>query len=136
IGRQQNADPRWILPLLCRRGHVTRNAVGQIRIMANQTYFQIPRAQADQFVRAVERTANEDSGDVENTIRIEQAQDTPREVGRERRREGPQGRGRKPHGGREDGPRGSYQPRPTGGARPERSGGGKPFHKKPKKGNW
>jgi ATP-dependent RNA helicase DeaD len=141
VGRQQNADPRWILPLLCRRGHVTRNAVGQIRIMTNETYFQIPRAQAEQFVRAVERTANDDSGDVENTIRIVQAQDTPREVARERRREGPQGRGRKPHGGREEGGRGAYesqryQPRPTGGARPERSGGGKPFHKKPKKGNW
>src|SRR3546814_12575200 len=25
IGRRQNADPRWILPLLCRRGHVTRS---------------------------------------------------------------------------------------------------------------
>ena len=24
IGRRQNADPRWILPLICRRGHVTR----------------------------------------------------------------------------------------------------------------
>jgi ATP-dependent RNA helicase DeaD len=32
IGRRQNADPRWILPLLCRRGHVTRNEIGAIRI--------------------------------------------------------------------------------------------------------
>ena len=32
IGRSQNADPRWILPLLCRRGHITRNEVGAIRI--------------------------------------------------------------------------------------------------------
>ena len=28
IGRRRNADPRWILPLLCRRGHITRNEVG------------------------------------------------------------------------------------------------------------
>jgi ATP-dependent RNA helicase DeaD len=32
IGRRQNADPRWILPLLCRRGHITRNEIGAIRI--------------------------------------------------------------------------------------------------------
>jgi ATP-dependent RNA helicase DeaD len=32
IGRRQNADPRWILPLLCRRGHITRNDIGAIRI--------------------------------------------------------------------------------------------------------
>src|SRR3546814_6662447 len=25
IGRRQNADPRWLLPLLCRRGHITKN---------------------------------------------------------------------------------------------------------------
>src|SRR3546814_4287367 len=31
IGRRQNADPRWLLPLLCRRGHITKNEVGAIR---------------------------------------------------------------------------------------------------------
>ena len=36
IGRRQNADPRWILPLLCRRGHITKNEVGAIRIGANE----------------------------------------------------------------------------------------------------
>ena len=24
VGRRQNADPRWLLPLICRRGHITR----------------------------------------------------------------------------------------------------------------
>jgi ATP-dependent RNA helicase DeaD len=139
VGRQQNADPRWILPLLCRRGHVTRNAVGQIRIGADQTHFQIPKAMADQFIRSVERTSHDESGDVENTIRIEVATDTPRDVARDRRREGPQGRARKPYARDEgrggfDGPR--HKPRPTGGPRNDRGGpggGGKPFHKKPKK---
>ena len=32
IGRNQNADPRWILPLLCRRGHLSRGDIGAIRI--------------------------------------------------------------------------------------------------------
>lgn len=141
VGREQHADPRWILPLLCRRGHVTRNAVGQIRIGADQTHFQIPRDMADQFIRSVERTSHDESGDVENTIRIEVATETPRDIARDRRRDGPQGRGRKPYG-REEGGRGGFdgprhhKPRPTGGPRNDRGGpgaGGKPFHKKPRK---
>lgn len=88
IGRRQNADPRWILPLLCRRGHVTRDVVGAIRISANETHFQIPRALAAQFARAVARTADEDREDGTG-VRIEPAEATPREAAHARRRTGP-----------------------------------------------
>jgi ATP-dependent RNA helicase DeaD len=57
IGRRHNADPRWILPLLCRRGHMTRGEIGAIRIQANETHFAIPRASASKFAAAVKRTA-------------------------------------------------------------------------------
>ena len=57
IGRRQNADPRWILPLICRRGHVTKAEVGAIRIGAGETRFAIPRAIARRFDAAVKRTA-------------------------------------------------------------------------------
>ena len=30
-GRRHNADPRWLLPLICRYGHVTRTEIGAIR---------------------------------------------------------------------------------------------------------
>ncbi|UIJ47137.1 DEAD/DEAH box helicase [Sphingomonas cannabina] len=66
IGRRQNADPRWILPLLCRRGHITKNEVGAIRIGPNETAFQIPRAIAAKFQAAVARTAQGD-----DDVRIE-----------------------------------------------------------------
>ncbi|MXO74730.1 DEAD/DEAH box helicase [Altererythrobacter aerius] len=114
IGRRQNADPRWILPLLCRRGHITRNEVGAIRITANETHFQVPRAIADKFAAALQRTAGtEDGGDV----LIEPATDSPREVARERRK------------GNDRGPR---PPRP-GGPGPRAPGAGlvKPWPKKP-----
>jgi ATP-dependent RNA helicase DeaD len=67
IGRQHNADPRWLLPLLCRRGHITRNEVGAIRIAQNETRFQIPRALAQRFTEAVKRTAGAE-GEGEVTI--------------------------------------------------------------------
>jgi len=137
VGRDQRAEARWILPVLCRRGHVTRDAVGQIRINGDQTYFQIPAAQAEQFARAVERTARDD-GEYEATIRIERAPDTPRDASRHRSRDrdGPQGRGRRPHGNgpRPEGDGQPYRARPTG-PRQDRPAGGKPFHKKPKK-SW
>ncbi|GAA0732415.1 DEAD/DEAH box helicase [Sphingomonas japonica] len=70
VGRRQNADPRWLLPLLCRRGHITKNEIGAIRIAANETLFEIPRTIADRFNKAVARTAGQDGSD-ESGIAIE-----------------------------------------------------------------
>ena len=66
IGRRQNADPRWVLPLICRRGGVTKNEVGAIRIGPNETAFQIPRALAARFATAIARSAEGD-----DDVRIE-----------------------------------------------------------------
>ena len=76
IGRRHNADPRWLLPLLCRRGHVTRGEIGAIRIAPNETAFEIPRAVAGRFMAAVKRTASD--RDDEGGVRIEPMQDAPR----------------------------------------------------------
>jgi ATP-dependent RNA helicase DeaD len=64
IGRRQNADPRWILPLICRRGHVTKSEIGAIRIGAGETRFQVPRAIADRFAKEVAKSAGPDDDDV------------------------------------------------------------------------
>ncbi|WP_271077607.1 DEAD/DEAH box helicase [Aurantiacibacter sp. MUD61] len=96
LGRRQNADPRWILPLLCRRGHITRNEIGAIRIGPDETFFQIPRQIADKFADAAARSAQSD--DDEDPVLIERSESGPREVARGNRK---RGHGR-PHG---DGPR-------------------------------
>ena len=62
-GRRHNADPRWILPLLCRRGHITRSEIGAIRIAATETFFQVPRAAADRFADALKRTRGTEGED-------------------------------------------------------------------------
>jgi ATP-dependent RNA helicase DeaD len=84
IGRRQNADPRWILPLLCRRGHITRNEIGAIRIAQNETHFQIPRTHADKFTDAVARTAGTESD--EENILIAVSAEGPRAEARERKK--------------------------------------------------
>ncbi len=78
IGRGQRADPRWILPLLCRRGHITRDEIGAIRIAANETFFQIPRNVEAKFRAALARTAVPGSED-ESGIVIEPSDGTPRD---------------------------------------------------------
>jgi ATP-dependent RNA helicase DeaD len=88
IGRRHNADPRWILPLLCRRGHITKNEIGAIRIAAGETLFEVPRAAAARFAAALKRTANGDA-DGEGGIRIEAVEGKPRDAARENRRSGP-----------------------------------------------
>ncbi|MFN4112435.1 MAG: DEAD/DEAH box helicase [Sphingomonadaceae bacterium] len=94
IGRRQNADPRWILPLLCRRGHITRNEIGAIRIAPNETFFQIPRSLAERFAVAVQRTA-EAEADGERVL-IEPSAEAPRDIARERRK-GHQDKGPRVH---------------------------------------
>ena len=90
LGRRHNADPRWILPLLCRRGHITRNEIGAIRIGPAESWFQVPRAIADKFADAVQRTAGSEEG---GDIHIEPSAEGPRQVARENRRAGNDGGG-------------------------------------------
>ena len=62
-GRRQNADARWLLPLICRRGHVTRSDIGAIRIEQNETRFEVAAASAARFADAIGKTAaGDDSG--------------------------------------------------------------------------
>jgi ATP-dependent RNA helicase DeaD len=88
IGRRHNADPRWILPLLCRRGHVTKNEIGAIRIAANETMFEIPRPIAGRFMTAVKRTQSGDQ-DGEAGVAIVPVEGAPRQSARENRKKGP-----------------------------------------------
>src|SRR4029079_15175771 len=37
IGRYKNADPKWLVPLLCRRCNITKRAIGKIQILARET---------------------------------------------------------------------------------------------------
>ena len=85
IGRSEGADPRWILPLICRRGHVTRGEIGAIRIGQTETYFQIPRAIADKYADAAARTALSESEGEGDVLLIERSEAGPREAARNNR---------------------------------------------------
>jgi ATP-dependent RNA helicase DeaD len=49
VGRERNADPKWLLPEICRQGEVTKKDVGAIRVFEMETLFQIDPAAAPKF---------------------------------------------------------------------------------------
>jgi ATP-dependent RNA helicase DeaD len=49
VGRERNADPKWLLPEICRQGEVTKKDVGAIRVFEMETLFQIDPSVAPKF---------------------------------------------------------------------------------------
>jgi len=92
IGRGANADPKWLIPLICRQGHVTKKDIGQIRIFDRETKFEISREAEARFLAAVQ-------AGTDDNMRIEPAA-------------APSGRGAPSRGGPPSGPRGPRGPRP------------------------
>jgi ATP-dependent RNA helicase DeaD len=53
VGRQKNADPKWLVPMICRKGNVTKQDIGAIRIFDDETRFEIGEHAAERFAEAV-----------------------------------------------------------------------------------
>jgi ATP-dependent RNA helicase DeaD len=60
VGRSKNADPKWLIPLLCRRGDITKRAIGKIQILARETRVEISGDVAGQFAIAIRRPDTKD----------------------------------------------------------------------------
>ncbi len=101
--------------MLCRRGHITRNEIGAIRIGPEESFVQIPRPIAGKFADALKRTAAAELAAGEESLLIEPSESGPRDTARQNRRDGAPGRG---HG---DGP-------PRGKAKVHRKGPPKGKH--------
>jgi ATP-dependent RNA helicase DeaD len=66
IGRRNNADPKWLVPLICRLGHVTKKDIGQIRIFDRETKFEISREAEPRFREAIKAAASQGDLKVED----------------------------------------------------------------------
>ncbi|HTR15457.1 MAG TPA: DEAD/DEAH box helicase [Acetobacteraceae bacterium] len=53
IGRQKKADPKWLVPLICRLGRVQKRDIGAIRIFARDTRFEISGEARADFMAAL-----------------------------------------------------------------------------------
>ncbi|WP_354159291.1 MULTISPECIES: DEAD/DEAH box helicase [unclassified Bradyrhizobium] len=71
IGRKKNAEARWLLPMICRRGGIDKNDIGAIKIMDTTTEFEISERVVESFAAKIKRPDKEDN------IRIESMADAP-----------------------------------------------------------
>jgi len=49
VGRSKNADPKWLVPLLCRRGGINKKDIGKIQILQRATRVEIAPDVSERF---------------------------------------------------------------------------------------
>ncbi|MGB3338439.1 MAG: DEAD/DEAH box helicase [Devosia sp.] len=62
VGRKHKAEPRWLLPMLCKAGNVTKTAIGSIRIFDTESIFEVAAQKADAFTKSVEKNGSGERG--------------------------------------------------------------------------
>lgn len=62
VGRKQRAEPRWLLPMICKAGNVTKGAIGSIRIFDTETIFEVAADKVDSFLKSVAKNGTGEKG--------------------------------------------------------------------------
>jgi ATP-dependent RNA helicase DeaD len=87
VGRAQSAEPRWLIPMLCKAGGISKREIGSIRIQQHETHLEIDAASVDRFFESIGP-----SGRIEKSIiatRLDSAPEAPRAPQREPLRPAP-----------------------------------------------
>jgi ATP-dependent RNA helicase DeaD len=53
VGRERKADPKWLLPEICRQGEITKKDIGAIRVYERETRFEVSPDVAEAFAARV-----------------------------------------------------------------------------------
>ncbi len=146
IGRNRNADPKWLIPMICRVGGITKQQIGSIKTFPEETRFEIANTHAEAFAKLAQMNTEEahiTPSEAPHSGMFKGSRDrnfgdrgAPRDGGRppfKRKPFGDNDRGeRSDRGPRQERgewkERGEFKPR-EGGDRPDR--GAKPFRPKP-----
>ncbi|WP_422072987.1 DEAD/DEAH box helicase [Tranquillimonas rosea] len=72
VGRDHRAEPRWLLPLLCRAGQLDKDAIGAIRVQQTETFVEIAEARLPAFLSTL--GAN---GVLEDGVTLRQLESAP-----------------------------------------------------------
>ncbi|WDR05609.1 DEAD/DEAH box helicase [Devosia rhodophyticola] len=62
VGRKHRAEPRWLLPMICKAGGVTKTAIGSIRIFDAESHFEVATPKADVFAAAIAQNGSGERG--------------------------------------------------------------------------
>ncbi|MBJ3761764.1 DEAD/DEAH box helicase [Maribius pontilimi] len=72
VGRNDRAEPRWILPLLCRAGNLDKSQIGAIRVQPSETHVELLASALPGFLSALG-----DGGEVEKGVTARQMDAPP-----------------------------------------------------------
>ena len=53
VGRNDRAEPRWLLPMLCRMGDISKDDIGAIRVQEAETFVEIKQSSVDGFTKSL-----------------------------------------------------------------------------------
>jgi ATP-dependent RNA helicase DeaD len=53
VGRKQSAEPRWLIPMICRYGDLTKRDIGAIKMQPEETYVEFSADGAARFLAAI-----------------------------------------------------------------------------------
>lgn len=53
LGRKQRAEPRWILPMLCKSGNLKKGEIGAIKISESATFIEVSPSGLERFLDAI-----------------------------------------------------------------------------------
>ncbi|MGO4565994.1 DEAD/DEAH box helicase [Rhizobium sp. 2YAF20] len=53
VGRKQSAEPRWLIPMICRYGDLTKRDIGAIKMQPEETYVEFSADGAERFLAAI-----------------------------------------------------------------------------------
>ncbi|CAD7026970.1 ATP-dependent RNA helicase [Pseudorhizobium endolithicum] len=73
VGRKQRAEPRWLIPTICRNGDLSKNEIGAIKMQADETYVEIAADHAERFMAKLGKDRMMDRGI--RVTRLDQAPD-------------------------------------------------------------
>ncbi|MEM7068908.1 MAG: DEAD/DEAH box helicase [Pseudomonadota bacterium] len=72
VGRKQNAEPRWLIPLICNAGGLSKPDIGYIKIEQSQTHVELDATQADRFLESIGPTQT-----LEKNVRVKVLKSKP-----------------------------------------------------------
>ncbi len=56
VGRSKAAEPRWLIPMLCKAGGLSKRDIGSIRVQQYETHVEIDPAKAEAFFQSIGET--------------------------------------------------------------------------------
>ena len=72
VGGNDNAEPRWLLPMLCRAAHLNKDDIGAIRVQSDKTFIELSSECVVKFNEAIGSSKK-----LEKTIEVVQLDERP-----------------------------------------------------------